>query len=284
MPEEPKVTELNEEENNNENTNEEEKGTEKEEESKQSVVEKIDGMVEDFVNPDPDKTEGAEVPESFSTAAIKAGWTEEAIDGFCDGYSNEELLEMIPLLTTENSVETEKTSDKTDKSKTEEKNSQDDGRLEKALERIAALEESQDVDNEERSKREQANLIRRASQIFDDKSKEFEVFGMTDKLPAFPDGRLIPTSPQLKARIEVWDLAASLQKTGMDFEDAMSTSLNAYKGKNLSNDVKRNIIKDLKKNEKKLSGKRTSHESSKNIISGVDVIREVVRRAGRNIN
>jgi len=40
----------------------------------------------------------------------------------------------------------------------------------------------------------------------------------------------------------------------------------------------------LKDKEKRLSGKHTSHESASVIKYGPDVIREVARRAGREIN
>lgn len=273
----------------NEEVKEEEVQEVSDEEAKKSTVDKIKDLVKSVVSPDSkEEKEGELIPGDFSAAASKLGWTDQDITEFSSDYSDDELLEMIPTLLGENSVETEKASDKTDdKSETKEtkgEDSQDDEATKKLLERIDALEKGQGVAKEKEDKQELDNRVHRASQMFDETSKEFEVFGKTEDLPVFPDGHIIPTSPQMKARTEVWDVAVSLNKAGMDFDNALSVSLNAYKGKNLSADVKRNIIKDLKKSEKKLSGKHTSHESQATITNGPDVIREVVRRAGKDIN
>jgi hypothetical protein len=280
----------------NEVTDDETKETEEnlqevtDEEAKKSAIGKIGDMVKNFVSGKGDETvdeEGADIPDEFTTAASKAGWTDEDIVEFTSDYTDEQLIEMIPSLTTD-SVETEKTEEKSEEKseKTEVKveNSQEDEKTKKLLERIEALEKAQGKSQEEIEQQELAGRIHRANQMFDEKSKEFDVFGKTGEMPKFPGGKIIPTSPQMKARQEVWDVAALLHKSGMDFDKAMSVSLNAYKGKNLSKDVKRSIIKDLKKNEKKLSGKHTSHESANVAEYGPDVIREIARRAGRDIN
>ena len=258
------------------------------EEAKKSTISKIGDMVKNFVSgtSETEEKEGADIPDEFTEAASKAGWTNKDIEEFTADYEDDELLEMIPSLTTD-SVETEKTEEKkpeTKKAEVKVEDSQEDEKTKKLLERIEALEKVQGKSQEETEQQELAGRIHRAHQIFDEASKEFDVFGKTDKLPKFPGGKLIPTSPQLKARNEVWDLASLLNKSGMDFDKAMSVSLDAYKGKNLVKDVKRNVIKDLKKSEKRLSGKHTSHESASVIEYGPDVVREVARRAGREIN
>lgn len=272
------------------------------EEAKKSTIRKIGDMVKNFVsgNAETEETKGEDIPDEFTEAALKANWDEETIEAWAGGlerndkgewvsvrepYTDDELLEMIPSLATD-SVETEKAEEKPETKKVEVKveDSQEDEKTKKLLERIEALEKAQGKSQEDTEQQELAGRVQRAHQIFDEASKEFEVFGKTKELPKFPGGKLILTSPQMKARNEVWDLASLLHKSGMDFDNAMSASLNAYKGKNLSKVVKRNVIKDLKKNEKKLSGKHTSHESTSVIEYGPDVIREVGRRAGRDIN
>lgn len=260
------------------------------EEAKKSTISKIGEMVKNFVSSKDTETEdveGADIPDDFTNAASKAGWTNEDIIEFTSDYTDEQLIEMIPSLTTD-SVETEKTEEKSEKKveKAEVKveDSQEDEKTKKLLGRIEALEKAQGKSQEDTEEQELAGRIHRAHQLFDEASKKFSVFGKTKELPKFPGGKIVPTSPQMKARDEVWDVAALLHKSGMGFDDAMSVSLNAYTGKNLTKDVKRSIIKDLKKNEKKLSGKHTSHESASVIEYGPDVVREVARRAGRDIN
>jgi hypothetical protein len=254
-------------------------------EDEQSVIQKIGSKVKEFFSGEPE-VEEREIPDFFSAPAKELGWTEEEIQEFAADYSDEELDEMIPFLIGEDSSEEEETSDNLEEDETEEekdKDSQEDERIQKLLDRIEALEKAQEKSLEEEEQQEIVGMVDRASRFFDDASDEFEIFGKTEELPKLPDGRIIPTSPQMKARSEVWELAYRLKGTGLDFDDAMSVALNSYKGKNLTKDVQRKVIKDLKKNEKRLGGKRTTHESTKELTNGPDIIREVARKAGKEI-
>jgi len=268
----------------------EESKEEKEEkpESKESAIKKITNTIKEFVSggSKDEKTEGDPIPDEFTNAALSAGWDEKTIEEWAADFTNEELLEMIPSLVVEDSEESEDTSDKITKSETKKakvEDSQEDEKITKLLKRIEALESVQEKSQKETEKQKLDNLVNRASQIFDETSKEFEIFGETEKLPKFPDGRYVANSPQMKARKEVWGIACRLYEKGMDFDEAMSVSLNAYKGKNLTKEIKRSVIKDLKKKETKLSGKRTSHESVNSIESGPEVIKAVARKHGIEI-
>lgn len=259
---------------------------------KESILAKISEKVKNFISGGDTVTkEETDIPDDFTNAARTAGWDDEVIRDFVksEDYSDEDLKEMIPLLLGEDTVKTDETSDKGKvekpvlETKVEKVEDSQDDEKKKLLARIEALESAQGKSQEEKQKQEVSNLVTRASELFDNASKEFQVFGQTDKLPKLPDGRIIPTSPAMKARIEVFDLAARLNASGMTFDDAMSVSLNAFKGKNLATDVKRNVIKELKKNETRLSGKRTSHESTQELKSGVDVIKAIAQKHGRDI-
>ena len=215
---------------NDEELSEEETQKLSDEKAKQSTISKIGKMVRNFVSgndKDEDK-DGADIPDEFTEATIKAGWTEEDIRTFASDYSDEELLEMIPSLTTD-SVKTDETEEKSEKTEEKVEDSQEDEKTKKLLERIEALEKGQGKSQKEKEEQELIGRVQRAHQIFDEASKEFDVFGKTDELPKFPDGKLILTSPQMKARNEVWDLADLLRRSGMDFDKAMSVSLNSYK-------------------------------------------------------
>ena len=259
---------------------------------KEEVVQEIDNKIKEFKEEKDSVSEEIEIPQNFFDAASKMGWTDDEVMDFVGteerNYTDEELIEMIPMLIGEEPVgEQTKPSDKAAEPETKEtkvKDSQEDENTKKLLDRIEALERAQGKSQEDTEAKKLDSIIHQASQTFDEKSKEFAIFGKTEELPKFPDGRVVPNSPQMKARNEVFDLAYVLYDKGIAFDKAMETSLNAYKGKNLSNDVKRSIIKDLKRNEKRLSGKHTSHESNPVLTSGAEVIREVARRAGRDIN
>lgn len=260
-------------------------------ETRESVVSKIGGMIKNYFSGDKEQEESIDVPQEFYNVAQAQGWTDDEIMDFVvqDGkpvYTDEELLEMLPVLKGEDSVETEKTSDKvvdtqSEAQKDKVNNSQEDEKIQKLLERIDALEKAQGERKKEDVNQEVANLMNRASKMFDEMSKEFEVFGVTEKLPKFPDGRLVPNSPQMKARQEVWDTGIKLYQSGVDFDTAMSISLNAYKGANLGKQIERNVIKDLKNREKKLSGKRVNHETAKTIENGPELIKKILEERGK---
>ena len=258
-------------------------------ETRESVVSKIGGMIKShFSGKDESEEEAYDVPTEFANTVQGLGWTDEEVLDFIleDGkpiYSDEELLEMLPILRGENPAKAEEISDKVkpETPKNEDNNSQEDEKIKKLLDRIDALEKAQGERKESDKKQEVSNLVNRAEQMFDNTSKEFEVFGVTEKLPKFPDGRLIPNSPQMKARQEVWDIGMKLYMSGVDFDTAMSVSLNAYKGKNLGKTIERNVIKELKNREKKLSGKRINHESSQPDLSGPELIGKILEERGK---
>jgi len=268
----------------------EETQEETKEETRESVISKIGNKIKAHFSKE-ESEEKIDVPQDFYDVAQTLGWSDDEIMDFVmeDGkpiYSDEELLEMLPMLKGEDSTKVEDNSDKVKEPeplKDKVNNSQEDEKIQKLLDRIDALEKAQGKQKKEDSEREVQNLLNRASKMFDETSKEFEVFGVTEKLPKFPDGRLVPNSPQMKARQEVWDLGIKLYQSGVDFDNAMSASFNAYKGKHLGKNIERNIIKDLKSREKKLSGKRINHDTTATDLSPADVIREVAKKHGRDI-
>lgn len=260
-------------------------------ESKESFVEKWTGIIKDRLSGGggDEDTDMTDVPDEFTKAARALNWSDEDTIKFTEEYTNEQLIEMIPSLLGEAPAKAEKTSDKTKETKSETKtkvdtNSQEDDKLTQALDRITALESERDGRSEKSAAEEQASFNQRASDIFDEASKDFEVFGKTDDLPKFPDGRLIPTSPQMKARLEVYERAEQLKEAGMPGDEALELSLNAYKGANLSVETKRNVIKDLKKREETLSGKRVSHEvAATGDLTGPQILQAVARKHGREL-
>lgn len=248
--------------------------------------------------------EGDDIPDEFVEAARKMNWSDEDTTSFASGMkqdkngnwiasdddvplSDEQLREMIPSLLGEDLAKAEETSDKVDvKPETTEKtveDSQDGDELEQLRKDIAALKEAQGISEEQAREREAANFNSEADKLFDKASEEFEVFGKTEDLPRFPhNGEIIPTSPQMKARLEVYSNAMLLKEAGMSGKAALDYSLNAYKGANLKIETKRSVIKELKKREQTLGGKRVSHETTEAAnLTGPEVIAEVKRSYGK---
>ena len=221
----------------------------------------------------------------------------EQISEFAFGYTDAELLEQIPTLkaqVSENSDESEQLSKKEtgdtqkntgDKDGDKVKDDAKDEEIKLLKERLDKVEKGQLQNSEQEVQNQFISRATAANKRMDELSKEFEIFGTYKTLPRFPHNQaIIPTSPQAKARNEVWGLAEDLHmKAGMDFDIALNISLDAFKGKHLTADVKRNLVKDLKRNEKQLSAKRSSHEAVKTDLSGPELIREIGKKHGLEI-
>ena len=242
---------------------------------------------------DDSTSEGKDIPAQFTEAAIAAGMNAEQISEHASDYTDAQLLEQIPDLkpqVSENSDESEQLSKK-ETGDTENKDGEkatDDAKDEEIKllkERLDKVEKGQLQNSEQEVQNQFISRATAANKRMDELSKEFEIFGTYKTLPRFPHNQaIIPSSPQAKARNEVWGLAEDLHmKAGMDFDMALNISLDAFKGKHLSADVKRNLVKDLKRNEKQLSAKRSSHEAVKTDLSGPELIREIGKKHGLEI-
>lgn len=241
---------------------------------------------------------GENIPAQFTEAAVNAGMSPEQIAEFASDYTDAELLEQIPTLkaqVSENSDKSEQLSKKEAGDTQKDAGNKDDDKVKddakdeeiKLLkERLDKVEKGQLQNSEKELQNQFVSRATAANKRMDELSKEFEIFGTYKTLPRFPhNNAIIPTSPQAKARNEIWYLAEDLHiKAGMDFDKALDISLDAFKGKHLTADVKRNLVKDLKRSEKRLSAKRSSHEAVKTDLSGPELIREVGKKHGLEIN
>ena len=223
---------------------------------------------------------GKDIPDDFIAAAKANGWEDKDIEEFASDYTDEQLKEMLPFLLEEEEPEPEpevkpvdkkKESPSTDTkgdTKSQEdllKAAKDEIRKEFQGEIDNLKEKLGEVDKTREAQRNQDTLLT-VNTAFDEAGKQFEVFGKTEDLPVFPagpkKGQYVPTSPQMKARSEVWVKASAFINAGMSAQEAMEDALTWYKGKHLEKDVKRGLIKDLKRNEQKLSAKRSSKETA----------------------
>ena len=245
---------------------------------------------------------GHDIPDAFSDAAEAAGMSPSDIIDFADKHTDEQLMEMIPTL--ESSLE--KPGDEQDKDKVtkqDDKTNKDKGNenidpklIESITEKISKQFEEkfgatlEDIDkfkanqNEQQQKQDDATI----SKLFDEASKESPVFGKTDELPRFPSGRLegqlIPTSPEMKARLEVVRFANAFMGQGANIDDAMANALATYGGLHLKKEAERNVIKNLKLHEQKLGGARVGKETKKKYADTreeiIDDIKQMKREAG----
>lgn len=250
---------------------------------------------------------GTDIPDAFSDAAEAVGMSPTEIIAFADQYTDAELLDMIPSLAA--AAEVGDDADADDAAlKTDDKTAQDgdskDADLKgitpeleaKIADRIAKQLETKfgaslaEIDKFKAFQEEQSTrqMVDTASKAFDEASKDFPVFGKTDELPRFPSGKLagqiIPTSPAMKARLEVLKYVDAFRNAGVSMGDAMKQALGTYKGLHLEKELERKQVRDLKQHEEKLSGARVGKETKRKYTDTrdeiIDDIRQMQREAG----
>ena len=243
---------------------------------------------------------GHDIPDAFSDAAEATGMSPSDIIDFANKHTDEQLLEMIPTLESalkesddkQDDNKVTKQDDKTDK--TDDNKNIDPELVKNITEKIskqfeekfgATLEEI----NKFKAHQEEQSMnqeIDQASKLLDKASEEFPIFGKTDELPRFPSGRLagqlIPTSPAMKARLEVLGYADAFRGRGANIDNAMANALATYKGLHLEKESQRKAIRDLKKHETGLSGARVGKETKKKYADSRDEIIDDIRQMQRN--
>lgn len=233
---------------------------------------------------------GDKVPAAFTEFARQQNWSDDIIEEFSSELSDEELLALIPYFQ-ESEVELEEKPAKQEiESKLPQKSDSkpDDDKIVALNEKIAKLEEQMKESTELRERQNEQAIVSAFNQAMDEVSEDFEIFGKTDELLKFPagpnKGKVVPTSPAMKARNEVWNKMWAFINAGASPHEAITDAQIWYKGKNLEKDIKRKTIKDLKKHEKKLSAKRSGKETTKQYENEeerkADVVRELARKAG----
>jgi hypothetical protein len=159
-----------------------------------------------------------------------------------------------------------------------------DAALQKAL---SELQGAVKIVQQDKSQQELVTKAGVASDFFDETAKSLSVFGNTKDLKTFPDGRLISTTKEMQARNEVWKVAIKFEEMGLPFKQALGEALSWYKGKYAEKDIHAKVLRDLKKNESRLSPKRTETKTSKTFTNSIDEKTEVVldaaRRAGLSV-
>ena len=265
------------------------------EESGEEVVAKIQREVLGQPDPKDKEEDGTDIPDAFTNACLEQSWTEDEIKEFASDLDDAALLELIPELLDKEEKQTKlepaggqakqevKAKAADDAAKQEPTNEE----LTIVRKELAEIKKQIGEAAKERTTKEEAVLVETVNQVFDEASKKFEIFGKTEELLKYPagpkKGQFVPTSPAMVARREVWEKAFPFIQSGIPAKDAMDIALTWYKGANLEKDVQRNMIKDLKKHEKKLSAKRSGKETVRTFESEEERQAEVVREAARKL-
>jgi hypothetical protein len=257
---------------------------------KETVAEEVEDSTES--NDSYERT--TEVPGEFLEAAKADGWTDIDVEEFAAKYSDEELIELLPHLLEKEEEEVEDTAEEPAAAKDDDlealKSSMKKEFLQEVLKELGPQLESLTEFQEEQEDRQMVDTFETANKIFDEASKDFPVFGETSKMPTFKSGprkgQLIPTSQEFKTRSEVFQLATDLMRIGRSdsIENAMDDALAWYRGRYGQKETERKVIRNLKKQESKLSGARTGKETKKEFDTTrdeiVDHIRSLQKAAG----
>lgn len=239
-----------------------------------------------------------DIPDEFTEAALKVGWTEEQIIQFAaevdeDGefvYSPEDLKEMSNYLAEEIEETEVKTEVKKEEkievkdTKKDETKKDEDSKIAELTKKIEALEKAQAKASEDDKVSEATELSRQVTGFFDKVSESFPIFGKTKDMKKFPNGRLVPTTKEYKAREEVLADALMFRDAGLSVGIALEKALSLYKGNHLEKDLERKVIKKLKDDEQKLSPQRYNRATEPVFKDEIERQEEVVRLAARKAN
>jgi hypothetical protein len=241
-----------------------------------------------------------DIPDEFTQAALKAGWTKEDVVEFAGNYKNDQLVALIPYLAEEKKEEKETKFEKIEQS--QEKNQEvklEDKNLEavvqqltkaidaKYQEKFAETEKRLQAYEQERSTREQKQYVTTAEDFFDRAAKDFPVFGQTKELLRFPQGtpqagQVVPAGPAYDARNAVWKTAVAFHTMGESWENSLKEAMDWYKGKSMEKEIHSKVVRDLKSNEKRLSPKRTEHKVEKKYANEQDEKADIILSAARS--
>ena len=245
----------------------------------------VQGVIDEVLGTEEKKEEeGTDIPDAFTKACKAEGWTDDEIKEFAQDLDDKDLLAELII---EEKEEPAKQETKEEKSKPAEKSGDEPTNKELAelKKELAEVKASIGEAKEARDTKDDEAMVQTVNQVFDEANKSFEIFGKTEELLKYPAGpkagQVVPTSPAMKVRQEVWDKAAPFIKGGVPVKEAMEFGLTWYKGEHLEKDVERKYIKDLKKHETKLSAKRVGKRTVRIFEDEEERKAEVVLEARR---
>ena len=127
-----------------------------------------------------------------------------------------------------------------------------------------------------------------ANKRMDELQKDFPVFGSYDKLPKNEDGVPDERHRSVRERVEVWNKANALNKTGLfgSFEESLDSAIILYQGKNSENLALRKVATELKGRARKFTSRPTNTKTvEKTPKKGTDsfmkkVVGDALKQAG----
>lgn len=277
--------------------------------SKENIIDFIHDTKKAMVSDEPSKqidnilNVNVEVPDEFTAFCLEDGWSQEEIDSFVKGKSETELKEDLEYLQSlyekpEVDLGETETPEVLDK-KSDEPVSIDtdvEARIREQItkeltEKFSKQFNLLDEVSKSQQFREDEHLWKTAHKKLDELSKDFPVFGLEKDLSYIPSGRLkgqpIMTDSGHKARAEVFSDITAFRQLGRSMDEAIDDALALYAGRHLKSQTERNVYRDLKKHESKISGSRTGKITQQQYASKreeqLDFIRQTQRAMGVDV-
>jgi len=136
-----------------------------------------------------------------------------------------------------------------------------ESKFESRFKEVDDLKASNEKEAETRAAIERGTI---ADHVFDEAAEHFEEFGITKDLPKKKDGSIMMNSPQVELRNKVYRVASMFhQANGGSFEQAMVEAVQHYAGGQGVQIAARQVIKDLKGQQKRFTPKPTRRRTTR---------------------
>jgi uncharacterized protein YggU (UPF0235/DUF167 family) len=249
----------------------------------------------------------------FIQAALSAGWPVSRVQEYAETHSDEDLMFITNLITNQAVSNTDVVSEASSQ-KLKDDVKEETFKLDDAVLKQVAEESSEGTANlikslaaELQAARSEIAVIKKdfgdiqsnnqrtakitqynvANEMFDKVAETMPSIGTTAELPKYPNGDLVQTSPEFKARDKIYTRAVNLTKFGMSFRDAMNDSFQWYRGGLVEQELEGNILKKIKKNEKRLSPKGTGKKMTTKYASEQErraaIVNDIARKHGSEL-
>ena len=146
------------------------------------------------------------------------------------------------------------------------------------------LKKDFDENKEQKEQDYYIDCFSKTNNKLDELSKDYPALSTFEEMPRYPDGRLVADSPAFQQRKTIFTMTMALHKAGFAFNDALDNSISSFIGKSGAKDAERNVIKKIKKQQGKISPKRSERQTVKKYSSEEerkeDIIKTAYRKAG----
>lgn len=135
---------------------------------------------------------------------------------------------------------------------------------------------------QDRVNKEEVRNQATADELFD--ASEITALGKTSDIPKYPDGTYVVENSLVAEREKIWKVAQQFYAGGGSFREAVTNAMQWYSGGSAKKDAKRNVIKELKDQEKRVMPKRQETKVEKTYANEEERKAAIINDAVRKYN